>query len=132
MLKIENLSAWYGEAQALRAVNLDIEDGQLVTLVGRNGAGKTTMLRCIIGLHRHVQGHILLDGKDVSGWSADRRARAGLGYVQDDRGIYATLSVAENLLLPPTVGPNHWPIERIYETFPVLKARRHHSGAKLS
>ena len=132
MLKVENLSAWYGEAQALRGINLQVEDGQLVTLVGRNGAGKTTTLRCIMGLHRQVQGRITLDGVDLSNWPADRRARAGLGYVQDDRGIYATLTVEENLLLPPTVGPAYWSLDRIYEMFPILKARRRHSGAKLS
>lgn len=132
MLKVENLSAWYGEAQALRGINLQVEDGQLVTLVGRNGAGKTTTLRCIMGLHRQVQGRVTLDGTDLTNWSADRRARAGLGYVQDDRGIYATLSVEENLLLPPTVGPAHWSLDRIYEMFPILKTRRRHSGAKLS
>ncbi len=132
MLKVENLSAWYGEAQALRDVSLEVKDGQLVTLVGRNGAGKTTTLRSIIGLHRHIQGRIWLDGTDLSNWSADRRACAGLGYVQDDRGIYATLSVEENLLLPPRVGPNPWSLERVYESFPVLKTRRRHSGAKLS
>ncbi len=132
MLEIENLSAWYGEAQALRNIYLQVEDGSLVTLVGRNGAGKTTTLRCIIGLHRHTQGRILLDGTDIAHWSPDRRARAGLGYVQDDRGIYATLSVEENLLLPPTVGPNPWTMKRIYDAFPVLQARRRHSGAKLS
>ncbi len=132
MLKVENLSAWYGEAQALRGINLQVEDGQLVTLVGRTGAGKTTTLRCIIGLHRQVQGRITLDGVDLSNWPADRRARAGLGYVQDDRGIYATLTVEENLLLPPTVGPAYWSLDRIYEMFPILKTRRRHSGAKLS
>lgn len=132
MLKVENLSAWYGEAQALRGLNLQVEDGHLITLVGRNGAGKTTTLRSIIGLHRQIQGHITLDGKEISHWSADQRARAGLGYVQDDRGVYATLSVEENLLLPPTVGPQPWPMDRIYEMFPILKTRRRHSGAKLS
>ncbi|HEX9077432.1 MAG TPA: ATP-binding cassette domain-containing protein, partial [Anaerolineae bacterium] len=132
MLKVENLSAWYGQAQALRGINLQVEDGQLVTLVGRNGAGKTTTLRCIMGLHRQVQGRITLDGVDLTTWPADRRARAGLGYVQDDRGIYATLTVEENLLLPPAVGPAYWSLDRIYEMFPILKTRRRHSGAKLS
>jgi branched-chain amino acid transport system ATP-binding protein len=132
MLNVENLSAWYGEAQALRGVNLQVLPGQLVTLVGRNGAGKTTMLRSIIGLHRQTHGRVMLDGADISNWSPDRRARAGLGWVPDDRGIYATLSVEENLLLPPTVGEHLWSIEHIYGTFPVLKDRRKHSGAKLS
>jgi branched-chain amino acid transport system ATP-binding protein len=132
MLKVENLSAWYGEAQALRDIHLDVQEGQLITLVGRNGAGKTTTLRSIIGLHPHIQGKISLDGTDVTRWSPDRRARAGLGWVQDDRGIYATLSVEENLLLPPKISDKAWSLERVYQMFPVLKDRRRHSGAKLS
>ncbi len=132
MLKVENLSAWYGEAQALREVQLDIDAGQLVTLVGRNGAGKTTTMHCIMGLHRQMDGRILLDGADISQWSADRRARAGLGYVPDDRGIYASLSVEENLTLPPAVGPDPWSLDRVYKNFPRLKERRKHSGTKLS
>ena len=132
MLKVENLSAWYGQAQALRDIHLDVQEGQLITLVGRNGAGKTTTLRSIIGLHPHIQGKITLNGIDVTRWSPDRRARAGLGWVQDDRGIYATLSVEENLLLPPKVSEKAWSLERVYQMFPVLKDRRRHSGAKLS
>lgn len=132
MLRIEGLSAWYGEAQALRGVALEVQEGQLVTLAGRNGVGKTTTLRCLIGLHREAQGRITLEGTDISAWSPDRRARAGLGWVQDDRGIYATLSVEENLLLPPKVGVKAWPLERLYEMFPALKERRRHSGTKLS
>jgi branched-chain amino acid transport system ATP-binding protein len=132
MLKVEDVSAWYGEAQALRNINLELETGQLVTLVGRNGAGKTTTMNCITGLHSHMSGRIWLEGKDITPLSPDRRARAGLGYVPDDRGIYATLSVEENLLLPPSVGPNPWTLERVYGVFPRLKERRRHSGAKLS
>ena len=132
MLKVENLSAWYGEAQALRNVHLDVQEGQLVTLIGRNGAGKTTTLRSIIGLHEHVQGRISLDGRDISAWSADQRARAGLGYVPDDRGIYATLSVEENLMLPPMVGTVYWSLDRIYQMFPILQTRAKHAGSKLS
>ncbi len=132
MLRIENLSAWYGEAQALRGIDLQIDDGQVVTLVGRNGAGKTTALRSIMGLRRQMQGKVWLDEKDLSTWSPDRRARAGLGWVQDDRGIYATLSVEENLTLPPRVGAHPWSLDRIYNIFPNLKNRRRHSGAKLS
>lgn len=132
MLKVENLSAWYGEAQALQDIQIQVAEGQIVTLLGRNGAGKTTLLRSIIGLHHLIQGHILLDEKDISRWPPEDRASAGLGYVPDDRGIYAKLSVEENLLLPPTVGPNPWTLKRIYETFPVLRDRRRASGAKLS
>src|SRR5918911_5424303 len=132
VLQVDGLSAWYGEAQALRNVNLEVAQGQLATLVGRNGNGKTTTLRCLMGLHRQAQGRILLDGQDISGLSPDQRARRGLGYVPDDRGIYARLTVEENLLLPPVVGPDPWSLDRIYEMFPRLKDRRRQGGSKLS
>ena len=132
MLRVEGLSAWYGQAQALRDVSLEVEQGQLVTLVGRNGSGKTTTLRCIMGLHKQASGRIVLDGVDVMSLPADRRARLGLGYVPDDRGIYASLTVEENLRLPPVVGPEPWSLDRIYEMFPRLKDRRRQSGTKLS
>jgi len=132
MLEVSGLSAWYGQAQALRDVAFDVTEGQLITLVGRNGAGKTTTLRCVMGLHRQMTGSIRLAGRDLSALPAHERARAGLGLVPDDRGIYATLSVEENLLLPPQTGPTRWPIERVYSAFPVLRERRHHPGSKLS
>ena len=132
MLSLEGLSAWYGPAQVLRDVSLTVPDGQLVTLVGRNGAGKSTTLRCIMGLHRQQRGTITLDGVSLAGLPSYRRAQAGLGYVPDDRGIYSSLTVEENLRLPPEIGPQAWKLERIYEMFPVLQARRRHSGAKLS
>ena len=132
MFRVENLSAWYGEAQALRDVCLEVEQGQVATLVGRNGSGKTTTLRCIMGLHKQARGRIMLGDVDISTLPPQRRARMGLGYVQDDRGIYATLSVEENLLLPPTVGPHPWDLARIYTLFPRLQERRRHPGSKLS
>ncbi|MDX6292040.1 MAG: branched-chain amino acid transport system ATP-binding protein [Kribbellaceae bacterium] len=132
MLTVEKLSAWYGEAQVLREVSLQVEDGEIVTLVGRNGAGKTTLLRCIMGLHDRAEGAVAFRGDDVTGLAAHRRVRRGLGYVPDDRGIYATLSVEENLTLPPAVGPEPWPLERVYETFPRLRERRNFAGTKLS
>jgi branched-chain amino acid transport system ATP-binding protein len=132
MLEVAGLSAWYGQAQALKEVAFRVDDGELITLVGRNGAGKTTALRCLVGLHREMKGRIVLGGEDMSGWSPERRARAGLGYVPDDRGIYATLTVQENLTLPPQVGPTAWPLDRVYATFPVLRERRRFSGSKLS
>jgi len=131
-LQIEGLSARYGEAQALRDVSLHVGEGELVTLVGRNGAGKTTLLRCVTGLHRQNTGSIRLNGRDISDLPPHTRARAGLGYVPDDRGIYATLAVEENLTLPPVVATTRWPLDRIYETFPVLRERRAHAGTKLS
>jgi branched-chain amino acid transport system ATP-binding protein len=132
MLSLEALSAWYGEAQALQDLDLRLDTGQVVTLVGRNGAGKTTTLRSIMGLHRQMRGRIMLDGNDVSAWPSHRRAGAGLGYVPDDRGVYASLSVEENLRLPPSVGPQAWSMERVYATFPQLKERRRSPGTSLS
>jgi branched-chain amino acid transport system ATP-binding protein len=131
-LQIEGLSARYGEAQALRDVSLQVGRGEVVTLVGRNGAGKTTLLRCVMGLHRWQGGAIRLNGRDISDLPPYTRARAGLAYVPDDRGIYATLAVEENLTLPPVAANTRWPLSRIYETFPVLRERRAHPGTKLS
>jgi branched-chain amino acid transport system ATP-binding protein len=133
MLTVEGLDAWYGEAQVLRDVDLTVAEGEIVTLVGRNGAGKTTLLRCVMGLHTQCTGRIGLRGDAAFGTRpAHRRARAGVGYVPDDRGIYATLTVEENLLLPPVVGPDPWSLRRVYETFPVLRERRRFAGTQLS
>jgi branched-chain amino acid transport system ATP-binding protein len=132
MLEVENLKAWYGEAQALHGVSLEVGDGEVVTLVGRNGAGKTTLVRGLIGLHRHVEGRVTFLGRDVTGLPAHKRARAGMGWVQDDRGIYANLSVEENLLLPPTVSDRAWELDRVYESFPALADRRKAPGTTLS
>jgi len=131
-LAVRGLSAWYGQAQALRDVSLEIGRGELVTLVGRNGAGKSTLLRSVMGLHPQVSGSVSLGGVDLSALPPDERARRGLGYVPDDRGIYGSLTVEENLLLPPRVGRSEWPLERIYQAFPVLRDRRRQSGGKLS
>lgn len=131
-LEVVGVSAWYGEARVLADVSVDVGPGEVVTLVGRNGAGKTTLLRTIMGLHPQVQGSITLDGVDLTRRSADSRARSGLGWVPDDRGIYASLSVAENLLLPPVVSDAGWSLERIYEFFPVLHERRDFPGTRLS
>lgn len=133
LLKVDSLSAFYGEAQALRDVSLDVAPGEVVTLVGRNGAGKTTLLRSIMGLHKSVRGSVSFAGTSVDGKSADKRARAGLGWVPDDRGIYATLTVAENLSLPPVVNKGAaWSLDQIYDQFPVLRERRDFPGTKLS
>ncbi|SFQ38613.1 MULTISPECIES: ABC transporter ATP-binding protein [Actinomadura] len=135
MLRIDGLSAWYGEAQALREVSLHVDQGEIVTLVGRNGAGKTTLLRCLMGLHGahgRIAGTISLSGADITGRAPHGLARRGLGYVPDDRGIFASLSVEENLTLPPVMGPDPWSLERVYETFPMLRERRRFPGTKLS
>jgi branched-chain amino acid transport system ATP-binding protein len=132
MFRVAELSAWYGQAQVLREVSFEINNGEVVTLVGRNGAGKTTILRCIVGLHKQMQGQILLNDLDLTPLPPYERVRRGLGYVPDDRGIYASLSVEENLKLPPTISEEAWSIERIYDTFPRLKERRRSPGTKLS
>src|SRR5215207_8963281 len=114
MLRIENLTAAYGQATVLRDVSLEVAAGEVVTLVGRNGAGKSTLLRCLMGLHAQYKGLVELDGQDLRGVAAHRRARLGLGWVPDDRGSYASLTVAESLALPPKVGPEPWPLELVY------------------
>ncbi len=132
MLEVHGLSAWYGQARALRDVAFEVNEGELITLVGRNGAGKSTALRCVTGLHRQMSGSVRLSGRELTALAPHQRARAGLGFVPDDRGIYARLTVEENLLLPPQVGPTRWPLDRIYRTFPVLRERRGHPGTRLS
>ena len=133
MLEIRGLEAFYGEAQALHGVDLTVREGEVVTLVGRNGAGKTTLLRCIMGLHRDIKGSITLAGEDITRTPPHRRARRGLGWVQDDRGIYASLNVEENLTLPPvTHRDTAWSLAQVYEAFPVLADRRRAPGTTLS
>ena len=132
-LEVSRLSAWYGEARVLDDVDLRVDPGEVVTLVGRNGAGKTTLLRSIMGLHRSVRGSVTWGGTDLLKASPDRRARAGIGWVPDDRGIYAALSVAENLALPPVVDKDAaWSLDRVYAEFPVLRERRDFPGTRLS
>ncbi|MDP9319469.1 MAG: ABC transporter ATP-binding protein [Chloroflexota bacterium] len=132
MLEVGGLNAWYGEAQALRDVSLRAAPGEVVTLVGRNGAGKTTALRCLVGLHRAMRGSVRLGDADLGALSPVRRARAGVGYVPDDRGIYATLTVQEHLILPHKAADSAWDLERVYAAFPALRERRTQYASKLS
>jgi branched-chain amino acid transport system ATP-binding protein len=132
VLDVQGVSAWYGEARVLTDVSLAVSPGEVVTLVGRNGAGKTTLLRSVMGLHRQVEGVIRLDGRELDRTSPDSRAKAGIGWVPDDRGIYASLTVSENLTLPPVVNKDAWSLEQVYEQFPVLHERRDFPGTKLS
>jgi branched-chain amino acid transport system ATP-binding protein len=132
MLSIRELSAWYGEARVLREVSLEVGAGTIVTLVGRNGAGKTTLLRCVMGLHRQQRGGLTYQGGRLAGLPAHRRAAAGIGWVPDDRGVYATLTVEEHLKLARPTGPEAWPLARVYDTFPVLQDRRRSPGTTLS
>lgn len=132
MLRVEGLHAWYGESHVLHGVDLEVPDGEIVTLVGRNGMGKTTTLRCVMGLHHTKQGRILLDGRDITRLAPQQIARLGVGWVQDDRGIYSRLTVLEHLRLPPVVGDQAWSIDRIFEAFPILRERAATPGSKLS
>ncbi|MDY7087731.1 MAG: ABC transporter ATP-binding protein [Actinomycetota bacterium] len=132
MLEVIGLTAWYGQAQALHGVDVRVDEGEVVSLAGRNGAGKTTLVRCLIGLHGQAGGAVRLHGRDITGLPAHRRARAGMGWVQDDRGIYASLTVEENLLLPPKVSDRAWTLPQVYDAFPMLAERRKAPGTTLS
>jgi branched-chain amino acid transport system ATP-binding protein len=132
LLSVRDLHAWYGEGHALHGVNLDINQGETVTLLGRNGVGKTTTLRSIMGIIRKRTGTITFDGKDMMRVPLHRTAHTGIGFVPEERGIFATLSVDENLNLPPIVAKGGMSIAEIYELFPNLKERRNSPGTKLS
>ncbi|NTS33009.1 ABC transporter ATP-binding protein [Phyllobacterium sp. BT25] len=132
LLAVRDLNAWYGEGHALHGVDLDINEGETVTLLGRNGVGKTTTLRSIMGIIRKRTGTIMFDGKDMLRVPLHRTAHAGIGFVPEERGIFATLSVDENLNLPPVVAKGGMSINEIYELFPNLKERRNSPGTKLS
>ncbi|HEY4440645.1 MAG TPA: ABC transporter ATP-binding protein [Candidatus Elarobacter sp.] len=132
MLTLSDVQAYYGESHILHGMTLTVETGEVATLVGRNGVGKTTTLRAITGILPPRSGLITLDGVALTGKPSDAIARLGLGYVPEERGILASLSVYENLMLPPVVGPSAWPIERIFSTFPNLKERAKAGGTTLS
>jgi len=132
MLEIRDLNAWYAESHVLHGINLDVKKGEVVTLVGRNGAGKTTTLKCIAGVIARKQGSIALEGDKVERMQSHRIARRGVAFVPEERGIYASLSVMENLLLPPVVAPSAWPLERIFKLFPRLRERARSPGTTLS
>ncbi|MEK1885977.1 MAG: ABC transporter ATP-binding protein [Phyllobacterium sp.] len=132
LLAVRDLHAWYGEGHALHGVNLDINEGETVTLLGRNGVGKTTTLRAIMGIIRKRTGTVTFNGKDMMRVPLHRTAHAGIGFVPEERGIFATLSVDENLNLPPVVAKGGMSIGEIYELFPNLKERRNSPGTKLS
>ena len=132
LLSVRDLHAWYGEGHALHGVNLDIHQGETVTLLGRNGVGKTTTLRSIMGIIRKRTGTITFEGKDMMRVPLHRTAHAGIGFVPEERGIFATLSVDENLNLPPIVAKGGMSIDEIYDLFPNLKERRNSPGTKLS
>jgi branched-chain amino acid transport system ATP-binding protein len=132
LLSVRGLNAWYGESHALHGVDLDINEGETVTLVGRNGVGKTTTLRAIMGLIRKRTGSISFAGRDLMRLQLHHTARAGIGYVPEERGIFAALTVDENLLLPPVVAEGGMSIKELYDLFPNLEERRKSPGTKLS
>jgi branched-chain amino acid transport system ATP-binding protein len=132
LLEVRGLNAWYGESHVLHGVDLDIREGETVTLLGRNGAGKTTTLRAIMGILRRREGILRLRGQDLLSLPLHRVAQTGLGYVPEERGIFASLNVAENLMLPPKVAEGGMSVEEIYRLFPNLYERRTSQGTKLS
>ncbi len=132
MLQLRDVHAYYGESHVLHGMSLTVQTGEVATLVGRNGVGKTTTLRCIMGIVPPRSGEIALDGTALTGMPSDRIAKRGVGYVPEERGILATLSVYENLTLPPVVGPGGWSVDRIFATFPNLKERAKAPGTTLS
>jgi branched-chain amino acid transport system ATP-binding protein len=132
LLEVRDLHAWYGESHALHGVNFEVFPGETVTLLGRNGVGKTTTLRAIIGLIRKRTGRVALEGKDLMRLPLHRTAHSGIGYVPEERGIFASLTVDENLVLPPVVAGGGMSAEEIFELFPNLKERRKSPGGKLS
>ncbi|MDX8465926.1 ABC transporter ATP-binding protein [Mesorhizobium sp. VK23B] len=132
LLAVRDLHAWYGEGHALHGVDLDVFRGETVTLLGRNGVGKTTTLRAIMGLIRKRKGSVTFNGKDLIRLPLHRVAHQGIGFVPEERGIFATLTVDENLILPPVVAKGGMSVEEIFELFPNLKERRNSQGTKLS
>jgi branched-chain amino acid transport system ATP-binding protein len=132
LLKVADLNTWYGESHVLHGINFEIREGELVTLLGRNGAGRTTTIKSILGLVGKRTGSIQIDGVETIQMQTNKIARLGLGYCPEERGIFSSLSCEENLMLPPKVGPDGMSVEEIYEMFPNLLERRHSQGTRLS
>jgi branched-chain amino acid transport system ATP-binding protein len=132
MLKVEGLEAWYGESHVLHGVGIEIREGEVVTLLGRNGAGKTTTLRAIMGLVPRRAGSIRFEGREIVAARSDAIARAGIAYCPEERGIFASLTVTENLFLPPVIRPGGMTVTEIHSLFPNLRERARSPGTKLS
>jgi branched-chain amino acid transport system ATP-binding protein len=132
LLRIEDLHAWYGESHILHGVNLTVQEGEVVCLLGRNGAGRTTTMRSIMGLVGKRTGSIKIGGVESVKLPPHRIARLGLGYCPEERGIFASLSAEENLMLPPTLAEGGMSIAEIYDMFPNLKERASSQGTRLS
>ena len=131
-IAVRNLHAYYGESHVLHGIDLDVRKGELVSLLGINGAGKTSLLRAIMGTLITRKGSISIDGQRVDTWPSFRIARLGVGYIPEERGIYSTLSVYENLVLPPVLKPGGLTLGEIYALFPNLADRGSTPGTKLS
>ena len=132
LLAVEGLQAWYGESHILHGANFDVFAGEVVTLLGRNGAGKTTTLKAIMGMVSQRTGSVRYDGTQLIGLTSDRIARLGIAFCPEERGIFSSLSVEENLLLPPKVRPGGLDNDQIFELFPNLRERLSSQGTKLS
>jgi branched-chain amino acid transport system ATP-binding protein len=133
MLRIANLEAWYGESHILHGVEFSVQEGEIVTLLGRNGAGRTTTLRSIMGLVGSRKGSVLIQGVESVGFAPHQIARMGVGYCPEERGIFAALSTEENLLLPPRLkGAQGMRLDEIYDIFPNLRERSASPGTRLS
>ena len=132
MLRLEALHTYYGRGHILQGVDLDVEKGEIAAVLGRNGVGKTTTLRSIVGLSRPRSGRVLLAGTDVAGWPPHRIVRLGVGYVPEGRMIFPDLTVVENIQVAQRVPAKQWTIESLFEIFPALAERRRCKGAQLS
>jgi branched-chain amino acid transport system ATP-binding protein len=131
-LEVANLHGWYGESHVLHGVDFHVDEGEVVTLLGRNGAGRTSTLRAILGLIGARKGSIKVRGAETTGLATHRIARLGVGYCPEERGIFSSLSAEENLLLPPPLGEGGMSVEQIYAMFPNLKERASSQGTRLS
>ncbi len=132
LLSLSGLNAYYGESHVLHGVDAHVDTGEVVTLLGRNGAGRTTTLRAVLGLVGRRLGSVMINGCETIGLAPHKIARLGVGYCPEERGIYSSLSTEENLLLPPLLGPHGMPVEEIYAMFPNLEKRRASRGTHLS
>jgi len=132
LLKVDGLQAWYGESHILHGVGFEIGRGELVTLLGRNGAGKTTTLKSVMGIVEKRSGSVTFEGRQTIGQASDEIARLGLAYCPEERGIFSSLNVEENLMLPPAVKAGGMSLADIYRLFPNLEERKRSQGTKLS
>jgi branched-chain amino acid transport system ATP-binding protein len=132
LLRVKDLHAWYGESHILHGMDLEVREGEVVTLLGRNGAGKTTTLKSIMGMVGRRTGSVQLKDSELIKFSSDKIARLGIAFCPEERGIFASLNVKENLLLPPQVSEGGMSLEQVYELFPNLQERLSSQGTKLS